>query len=202
MNNQNVIILTPKALLSIFAATISIFMLSALLISQMNTVQTHAIPQNATADALSIQKGGTGATTLAAARDNLGLGNTTGVLPIANGGTNNTTGVAVSAKSLLASGVNAGTDSNARRIWMFADDYWNYDNSESCPTGVKVGDVVIVTAISGYFRQTIIGQLSPCLASGWGLKDKTKLQRISVTGDSAALNFGYYVLDTSNSGWV
>lgn len=39
----------------------------------------------------SIAQGGTGATTAAAARNNLGLGNTTGALPIANGGTGQTT---------------------------------------------------------------------------------------------------------------
>ena len=41
--------------------------------------------------ALPIANGGTGATTAAAARNALGLGNTTGALPIANGGTNAST---------------------------------------------------------------------------------------------------------------
>ena len=36
---------------------------------------------------LAVANGGTGQTTLAAARNAMGLGNTTGVLPIANGGT-------------------------------------------------------------------------------------------------------------------
>ena len=48
-----------------------------------------------------ISQGGTGATTVAAARNALGLGNTTGALPIANGGTGNTTGQAPSATKLL-----------------------------------------------------------------------------------------------------
>lgn len=38
-------------------------------------------------DVLPIEHGGTGATTVAAARNALGLGNTTGALPVANGGT-------------------------------------------------------------------------------------------------------------------
>ena len=41
--------------------------------------------------AISIANGGTGATTVAAARDALGLGNTSGAVPIANGGTGATT---------------------------------------------------------------------------------------------------------------
>lgn len=46
-----------------------------------------------TAGALPIANGGTGATSAAAARNALGLGNTTGALPIANGGTGATTAV-------------------------------------------------------------------------------------------------------------
>ena len=44
--------------------------------------------------ALSIANGGTGATTVAGARNALGLGNTSGALPIANGGTEATTAAA------------------------------------------------------------------------------------------------------------
>ena len=47
-----------------------------------------------TAAALPIANGGTGATTAAAARNALGLGNTTAALPIANGGTGATTAAA------------------------------------------------------------------------------------------------------------
>jgi hypothetical protein len=44
-----------------------------------------------TAGALPIANGGTGGTTVAQARNNLGLGNTSGALPVANGGTGGTT---------------------------------------------------------------------------------------------------------------
>lgn len=40
---------------------------------------------------LAVSKGGTGQTTLAAARNAMGLGNTTGAVPVANGGTGTTT---------------------------------------------------------------------------------------------------------------
>lgn len=42
-------------------------------------------------DVMSIEQGGTGATTVAAARNALGLGNTSGAVPVANGGTGATT---------------------------------------------------------------------------------------------------------------
>ncbi len=44
-----------------------------------------------TAGALPVDNGGTGGTTVAQARNNLGLGNTSGALPVANGGTGGTT---------------------------------------------------------------------------------------------------------------
>lgn len=42
-------------------------------------------------DTIPVSRGGTGATTVAAARNALGLGNTSGAVPIANGGTGKTT---------------------------------------------------------------------------------------------------------------
>lgn len=72
-----------------------------------NTVHTHA-PTDLTA-AVPIDKGGTGATTVAAARNALGLGNTNGALPIANGGTGATTADAARAALGVAYGTAAGT---------------------------------------------------------------------------------------------
>ena len=43
---------------------------------------------------VAVANGGTGATTVAGARNALGLGNTSGALPVANGGTGATTGLA------------------------------------------------------------------------------------------------------------
>jgi hypothetical protein len=62
-----------------------------------------------TTGALPVANGGTGQTTLALARNAMGLGNTTGALPIANGGTGKTT--AADARSALgvAYGTAAGT---------------------------------------------------------------------------------------------
>lgn len=62
-----------------------------------------------TTGALPVANGGTGQTTLALARNAMGLGNTTGALPIANGGTGKTT--AADARSALgvAYGTTAGT---------------------------------------------------------------------------------------------
>lgn len=50
-----------------------------------------------TTGALSVANGGTGATTISAARNALGLGNTSGAVPIANGGTGATTAAAARA---------------------------------------------------------------------------------------------------------
>jgi hypothetical protein len=70
---------------------------------------TLALARNAmglgnTTGAVPIANGGTGATTAAAARDALGLGNTTGALPVANGGTGATT---FTAGVLLGNGTSA-----------------------------------------------------------------------------------------------
>lgn len=52
-----------------------------------------------TSGALPIANGGTGQTSVAAARNALGLGNTTGALPVANGGTGVTTEAAIGLKA-------------------------------------------------------------------------------------------------------
>lgn len=52
-----------------------------------------------TTGALPVANGGTGVTSLAAARSAMGLGNTTGALPVANGGTGVTTDAAIGLKA-------------------------------------------------------------------------------------------------------
>lgn len=56
---------------------------------------------------MSIEQGGTGATTVAAARNALGLGNTNGAVPIANGGTGATTAASARTNLGLSSAVTA-----------------------------------------------------------------------------------------------
>ena len=63
----------------------------------MNDTEMNAISD--TLEQVPILNGGTGATTVAGARNNLGLGNTNGAVPVANGGTGATT--AVQARSNL-----------------------------------------------------------------------------------------------------
>lgn len=55
---------------------------------------------------IAVEQGGTGASTVAGARNNLGLGNTSGALPIANGGTGQTT--AAAARNALGLGNTTG----------------------------------------------------------------------------------------------
>lgn len=66
----------------------------------------NALGLGKTDGALPVANGGTGATTVAAARNALGLGNTSGALPIANGGTGATT--AAAARTALAAMALAG----------------------------------------------------------------------------------------------
>lgn len=86
-----------------------------------NAIATAENLANATGT-LAIEHGGTGAATVAAARNALGLGNTEGALPVANGGTGATTaaqaltnlGAAASAHNHAASAITSGTLGVAR----------------------------------------------------------------------------------------
>lgn len=75
---------------------------------------------NAKLKTLPIANGGTGATTAAGARKNLGLGNTTGALPVANGGTGATT-AAKARENLGITPANIGAMPEDRRL----NSVWN-----------------------------------------------------------------------------
>lgn len=59
-------------------------------IDAADRIHGHKLTDSNITGTLAISKGGTGATTVAGARNKLGLGNTDGAVPIANGGTNAT----------------------------------------------------------------------------------------------------------------
>ena len=85
---------------------------------------------------LPIASGGTGASTVAAARNNLGLGNTSGALPVANGGTG--------ATSLATVQENLGIKANSERIATIAADLnvqkSRIDTFTSLPEGSTSGN--------------------------------------------------------------
>lgn len=66
-----------------------------------SAMTTSEMVEALTTSVIPISKGGTGATTVAAARNALGLGNTSGALPIANGGTGKTV---LAANAVLVAG--------------------------------------------------------------------------------------------------
>lgn len=72
-------------------------------------------------DVMSIQQGGTGATTVAAARNALGLGNTSGAVPIANGGTGAVTAASARTNLGLSTAVTGASISGKVITLTFAD---------------------------------------------------------------------------------
>ena len=84
---------------------------------------------------LPIGNGGTGATTAAGVRKNLGLGNTTGALPIANGGTGSTS-AAAARKNLGITPANIGAmpeDYRANSVWYGALNCYINENGHWLP---------------------------------------------------------------------
>lgn len=68
---------------------------------------------------VTVAQGGTGATTVAAARNALGLGNTTGAVPVANGGTGATTAkAALTNLGTVAVVVSATAPSDTTAVWI------------------------------------------------------------------------------------
>ena len=122
-------------------------------------------------EVLAIKDGGTGATTVAGARNNLGLGNTSGALPIANGGTGATT----VSDALTNLGI---TDSG----WQTETDGTNY-------TGTiywrKIGNIATVTGTSVQLRNSLSGSSVTLLPQD--TLPKPKINTVNVCGSSQQL---------------
>ena len=91
-------------------------------------------------DVVPIADGGTGATTVAAARNALGLGNTSGAVPIANGGTGKTT----AADALAALG-----GISKKLLW-----------TNSSPTSSMAGQTIAISNVSTYSEFEVYFMLS------------------------------------------
>lgn len=90
--------------------------------SQGNTIMQFPITKAKNIeDVMSIAQGGTGATTVASARNALGLGNTSGAVPIANGGTGATTAADARTNLGLSTAVTGATISGKTITLTFAD---------------------------------------------------------------------------------
>lgn len=115
------------------------------IIDSLNSNESFFVNQNGTIKQINksnivfgISNGGTGATTVAGARNVLGLGNTDGALPIANGGTG-----ATSAEGIRA---NIGAVTMSNMVVELAEDGWVDNQQTVAASNVTANNMVIVGA--------------------------------------------------------
>jgi hypothetical protein len=103
-----------------------------------------------TSGAVPIANGGTGATTVAAARNALGLGNTSGALPIANGGTGATT--ASAARTALGIDADYVTAKGTSGVWTYRKWSSGYIEAWGKPTLTFGSPVNINSTANPWYR--------------------------------------------------
>lgn len=165
-----------------------------------------------TKEAVTVAQGGTGATTVAGARNALGLGNTSGALPIANGGTGSATasaartalGLGTSATNAVANNLTttaSGSVLDARQGKTLSD------NKARRITGiVDHGETVTLSMENDYGVLFIGNSTANCIAWVWEstvLKIVDNSSSVTLTktskslkiqNTSASANYRYYLI--------
>lgn len=137
------------------------------------------------ADTLPVANGGTGASTVADARNALGLGNTTGALPIANGGTGATSASAARTNlGITLANLGAGTTVKTSLLNGWTG-YLAY---------VKLGSLVIV-----YFRLKPSKSYGTWSSTGAIATGLPKAAHVSPSGTSDGAEWALSVFTTSTS---
>lgn len=124
-----------------------------------------------TSGALPIANGGTGATTVESARNALGLGNTSGAVPIANGGTGATS--ASAARSNLGAASRATYTATIATTWTGSSAPYTQNVSVS---GILATDCPHITPVYSSTLSTALGQ-----KEAWSMVSKAETSANTIT---------------------
>jgi hypothetical protein len=133
-------------------------------------------------------------------------GTQTAALPVSKGGTGSILGLAPNTKTIAAQGVDAGTGENKRKLWMISEDNWGSDQCTYCfPAGSQPGDVVIMSAASGWMKNLVLTNTTPGSLSAYGW---TNTHALTTAGDefyrysyTNGVKSQYLIIDQSNTHW-